>query len=304
MRLIKKSLLLSAVIGLATLDGHSQNEQNQTVMPGTAQGESQLPEGKNWKLVWSDEFDGEELDRTKWDYRMHIMQTRHETFANDAAKLDGKGNLLLGLYEKDGNYYSSHLQTGSNYMDRPGNQYGKSALTWPIADLEPPKFTHKYGYYEIRCKLPTQEGWWAAFWLQSPVIGSTLDPLDSGVEIDIMENFTRDGIVSQNIHWNGYGTNHEHEGSGKIKLRPTDNDFHTYAVHWSPTGYVFYIDGKESWRIAGPVSHREQFILVSTECNGYRDGGPSPILKKAKLPDYFVVDYVRVYDEMPNKTSK
>jgi beta-glucanase (GH16 family) len=37
---------------------------------------------------------------------------------------------------------------------------------------------HKYGYYEIRCKLPKQPGWWAAFWLQSPTIGSTLDPAD------------------------------------------------------------------------------------------------------------------------------
>ena len=27
---------------------------------------SLLPEGKNWQLVWNDEFDGTELDRTKW----------------------------------------------------------------------------------------------------------------------------------------------------------------------------------------------------------------------------------------------
>ena len=60
-----------------------------------------------------------------------------------------------------------------------------------------------------------------------------------------------------------------------------------------------YIDGQESWRVDGPVSHVEQFILLSTECNGYRDGDkPAPILEKAILPDAFVVDYVRVYDEV------
>jgi len=58
------------------------------------------------------------------------------------------------------------------------------------------------------------------------------------------------------------------------------------------------MDGKETWRVPGPVSHREQFILISAEANGYRNGAPASILRKANLPDYFVVDYVRVYDEV------
>ncbi|MCK5101618.1 MAG: glycoside hydrolase family 16 protein [Cyclobacteriaceae bacterium] len=259
---------------------------------------SQLPEDIKWKLIWHDEFNGTELDTTKWDYRLHLMQVRHSTWTTKGAELDGNGNLLLKLYEKDGQFYSSHLQTGRNYLDRPGDQYGSSNFVWPIAEMEPPKFVHKYGYYEIRCKLPTQEGWWAAFWMQSPEIGSTLNPAESGVEFDIMENFSRDGIISHNIHWNGYGNNHEHAGSGKRKLQPTENGFHTFGFHWSSSGYVFYVDGKISWEIDGPVSHREQFILISTECKGYRQGGPSPELKGAKLPDYFIVDYIRVFDEV------
>ena len=116
--------------------------------------------------------------------------------------------------------------------------------------------------------------------------------------MDIMENFTRDSIISQNIHWNGYGKDHKGAGSGPIKVQPTEDGYHTFGIHWSPTGYVFYVDGKETWRISGPVSHREQFILVSTEVNGYRSGAPSPLLKNAILPDYFIVDYVRVFDEV------
>jgi beta-glucanase (GH16 family) len=260
--------------------------------------ESQLPPGKKWKLVWSDEFNGTALDTTKWGFRMHIMQTRFETYTDKGAELDGQGNLLLKLIEKEGQYYSSQLQTGSNYMDRPGNPYSTTKLTWPIADLKPPKFVHKYGYYEIRCKFQEQAGWWSAFWLQSPTIGSTLDPLDSGVELDIMENFSRDGAFSHNIHWNGYGSDHKSAGSGSRTAEPTVDGFHTFGLDWSPTGYIFYVDGKESWRVSGPVSHREEFILVSTECMGYRRGGPAPELKNAKLPDYFTVDYVRVYDDV------
>ena len=29
-------------------------------------GPDYLPQGKGWQLVWSDEFEGTELDRTKW----------------------------------------------------------------------------------------------------------------------------------------------------------------------------------------------------------------------------------------------
>jgi hypothetical protein len=267
-------------------------------LPG-AESPAGLPPGK-WRLVWSDEFDGTELDRTLWDYRLHIMQTRHQTFTNAGARVEG-GLLYLDLLERDGQYYSAHLQTGRNYLDRPGEQYGKSGLVWPIAEMEPHRFAHKYGYYEIRCRLQRQPGWWSAFWLQSPTIGSSLDPAVSGVEIDIMENFTRDNVVSHNIHWDGYGRNHKHKGSGKRTVEETPDGFHVFGLHWTRTNYVFYVDGRESWRVDGPVSDTEQFILVSTECEGYRNGKrdqPSARLKTAVLPDAFVVDYVRVYDEV------
>ena len=67
-------------------------------------------------------------------------------------------------------------------------------------------------------------------------------------------------------------------------------------MDWSKDGYVFYCDGRETARSTGPVSRVEQFILLTTECMGYRDGGPSEDLKKAVLPDCFTVDYVRVFD--------
>lgn len=268
--------------------------------------ESLLPAGKKWKLVWHDEFDGTELDRSKWDFRLHLLQQRHSTFTDEGAVLDGKGNLLLTLIEKDGQFYSPHLQTGSNYMDRPGkvfyeagNSTKKEKMFWPVAKLQEPKFMHKYGYYEIRCKLQTQPGWWSAFWLQSPIIGASLNPEECGVEVDIMENFEPNGIVSHNNHWGGYGDDHQHIGSGERKLTETPDGFHVFGLEWNENEYVYYIDGKESWRVTGPVSHHEQFILVSTECMGYRrTDQPDEKLKKAVLPDYFTVDYVRVYDEV------
>ena len=62
--------------------------------------ESQLPEGKQWRLVWNDEFDGKELDTSKWDFRLHIMQTRYETWTDDAYEMDGMGHLMLKKSQK------------------------------------------------------------------------------------------------------------------------------------------------------------------------------------------------------------
>ena len=271
---------------------------------------SLLPAGKKWKLVWNDEFDGTELDMTKWSFRYHILQKRQMCLTDEAATLDGKGNLVLSLLEKDGHYYCSQIQTGENYMDRPGEKFEENGFAWPIDKFSEPKFLHKYGYYEIRCKLQTQEGWWSAFWLQSPTIGCCPDPEVAGVEVDIMESFRRDNTVSHNNHWSGYGPDHKCAGSGDIKLEDTPDGYHTFGLEWTPEEYIYYIDGKETWRCSEAVSQREQFILVSTECMGYRwldvltgeilesSTKPAEILKKAVLPDAFIVDYVRVYDEV------
>lgn len=266
-----------------------------------------LPDGKKWTLVWNDEFDGDALDATKWDYRLHLLHQRHDTFTNEGVTVSDS-KLKIALIEKDGQYYSAQLQTGYNFLDKPSDSKfeGANKFEWPIAKLDKPKFMHKYGYYECRCKLQEQPGWWSAFWLQSPIIGASLDPSYTGIECDIMENFKRDGTCTCGNIWGGYGHDQVISGSdkrtGRLDYNCGEGDaegFHIFAVDWSPEGYIFYCDGREVSRTSDPVSDCEQFILVTTECMGYRRGNdPSPELKKAVLPDYFTVDYVRVYDEV------
>ena len=260
---------------------------------------SLLPQDKQWKLVWHDEFDGPCLDETKWSFRRHLFHREHPTFTDQGVSLRDSC-LHINLIEKDGQYYSAHLQTGENYMDRPGEN-----RDWPIASFTKPKFMHKYGYYECRCKLPMSRGWWAAFWLQSPIIGCCADPSVAGVEVDILESFSDYGEIDRNTmscnaHWGGYGADHKEFGLHAYTLKPTDDDFHVYGLDWSRDGYRFYVDGELSAYMPGPVSDTEQFILVSTECNGYRYNPPAPCreLLETVLPDAFVVDYVRVYDEV------
>ena len=260
---------------------------------------SLLPDGE-WKLVWSDEFDGTELDRTKWDYRLYMMGKRHRTWDDEGVKLDGKSNAVFSIYEKDGEICSSQLQTGYNYMDAPHEQLDcwNGGLVWPIGKLKENKFTHGYGYYECRCKLQEKPGWWSAFWLQSPVIGSSLNPESSGVENDIMESFEPGHIHPHYNHYNGYGIDHKDKHCGgefDIDL----NEYHRFGMLWNKDGYTFYVDGKEDGHIDGPVSHIENFILISTEVKGYREKELCASEEaKAAVGDKFMVDYVRVFDEV------
>lgn len=300
--------------------------------------DSFLPEGKEWNLVWHDEFDGTELDESKWNFRLNFWGERLKTFTTEGVELDGESHLRLHMIKKGDDYYSPHLQTGSLTYDipRPENARG----FWPFGPYEKPKFMHRYGYYEIRCRLPKNKGWHAAFWLQAPGIGSHPDARFAGVECDIMENYRQyydNKLIGGNI-WGGYGSNNEVSGHFEWDFEETEDGWHYYAVDWSPDGYVFYADGKEIGKVVpperaaeanvvranpnskyfilpgstavGPVSQVEQFILVSTECHGYRGPGfwsapaghpkgtPAPILKEAVLPDYFEVDHVRVFDQI------
>ncbi len=264
---------------------------------------SMLPDGKKWKLVWSDEFDGTELDMTKWDFRYSIWGNRHRTWDDEGIKLDGNSNAVFSVYEKNGEICSSQLQTGHNYLDEPPEKDVvdteiNAGITWPIGKFQKHKFLHTYGYYECRCKLQKKPGWWSAFWMQSPVIGCCDDPAIAGVENDIMESFAPGKIQSHHNHYNGYGPDHECARAGQGMDLDLDV-YHTFGMMWTKDGYTFYVDGKEDGHIPGPVSHRPQFLLISTEVRGYRSAEQGPT-EEAKLAvgDEFIVDYVRVFDEV------
>ncbi len=266
---------------------------------------SYLPENKNWKLVWNDEFDGTQLDKTKWDFRTHMMGKRHRTWIEDEGiELDGKSNVIFKCIEKDGEICSCQLQTGYNYMDAPHKDDGDcwgGGLVWPIGKFKKHKFLHGHGYYECRCKLQKKEGWWSAFWVQSPTIGCCDDTEIAGVEIDIMESFKPGKIAKHNVIYNGYGDDYAEVRVGLGEDAPVldTSEWHTFGLLWDETGYTYYIDGKEDGHADGPMTHREEFIIISTEVKGYRskERRASDAARLA-VGDEFIVDYVRVFDEI------
>lgn len=280
---------------------------------------SKLPAGKKWKLVWNDEFDGKEIDKTKWMCRESFWGYDFHAFSHDFEGIEMTGeSAKLHLVRRGDDFFSAQLQTGSLTYDIPRDTTG----FWPFGKYRKPLFMKKYGYFEIRCRQPKYPGWHSAFWFQSPAIGAHPDPAYAGIETDIMENYsqhTKGKIVGGN-GFNGYGKDSCWFDHFEWKHEETADGWHYYGCDWSPEGYVFYCDGKKVGEQNWPVSHVPEFLLVTTEPAGYRkvgpDGGltagrktkewgkPDPRLFEVKLPDFFEVDFVRVYDEIPEAGKK
>ncbi len=258
-----------------------------------------LPDGRKFKLIWSDEFDGTELDRSKWDFRMSMMQKDHPAWTDRGVHLDGCGNCVFTLMkDENGMPVSSQLQTGHNFMDQPlqSTKFGGDHLQWTVGKLHENKFTKAHGYFECRCRLQQKEGWWSAFWIQSPLIGASLDPRQTGVEIDIMESFKPGNVVPHNVFTGGYGLDMQRRKVGGNKDLD-EKEWHSFGVLWDDSGYTFYIDGVEDGRITDFPSDCPEFILISTEVTGYRFEDHKPV-KEAfdSVGDTFLVDHIRVFD--------
>ena len=62
---------------------------------------SLLPDGMEFELVWSDEFDGDTLDSTKWDYRLCMMGKRHPAWTDKGVKIEN-GCAVFSIFEENG----------------------------------------------------------------------------------------------------------------------------------------------------------------------------------------------------------
>lgn len=223
------------------------------------------PRGHRWRLAWQDEFDGKSLDAGKWEVPPDAPR-RGAYWVRRAIELDGHGCLALRTFEEDGKYYSGCVRTRG-------------------------RFEHAFGYYVARIRLQRQPGHWTAFWLMGSGVQQVGDEGRDGTEIDIMEKPWLDDRVQHALHWDGYGEALR-SAVEVVEVPNIMEGFRTFALWWTPEEYVFYVDGRETWRTrAGGVCQVPLFIKLSSEIGEWAGD-----IRQADLPDEFLVDYVRVYD--------
>ena len=224
------------------------------------------PAGKTWRLAWSDEFDGNRIDESKWEV-LGNSKRRDGLWWKADSYLDGNGHLVLRTASDGKRFTCGAVRTQG-------------------------KFEHRFGFWQCRCKFGTQPGHWPAFWLFSrPGVGKVGNEGRDGTEIDIMEKAWLSDHINHALHWDGYGKDHRSKGT-KVHAPGVSKGWHTFGLHWKPDEYVFTIDGTETWRSkAGGVSQVKAFVKLTEEIGKWAGD-----IRKAKLPDHFLVDYVRVFD--------
>ena len=151
-------------------------------------------------------------------------------------------------------------------------------------------FAQKYGYFEMRAKLPKGLGTWPAFWLLGA--NSLRDKSVTKIEIDAVEQYgVNPNALFTNVHlWYPDGR-HWADGKPFLVTGMTD-DFHRYGVMVDSDFITFYYDGVELRRVTTPEEAKVPlYLLVNLALGG---GWP---IEKTPNPSCMYVDYVRAYSK-------
>lgn len=245
-----------------------------------------------YRLVWSDEFAVAGLaDPAKWSY---------DTDRNSA-----------GWYNNELQYYSnaraenSRVENGMLVItarredlstlglgDWSGQRYSSARL------LTRGKGDWRYGFVEVRARLPCGRGTWPAIWMLSSPPQFAWP--DDG-EIDIMEHVGFDpGVVHGTVHTAAYNHTRGNSRTATVNVSDACNEFHRYQMHWTATRITIGVDdryyyqysndgsGNAEWPFDSP-----QYLILNVAVGG--DWGGQQGVDDAIFPVRMEIDYVRVY---------
>lgn len=247
-------------------------------------------------LVWSDEFSGRSGESPNPDF--WNIETGGDGWGNreiqcytDSARngaLTGDGHLRI----------SAHYEPKHRCADATVRDYTSARITTKA------KITPTYGTIEIRAKAPDAAGTWPAFWALG---GGPNTTWPEGGEFDILENLGRTpGMVRGTVHTATAAGKHAQVDRRFNPPLATpqawSEDFHTYAVTWTPEKFSYFFDdhlwteisrqdvidasgNPDAWVFDSP------FHLVLNLAIGGDFGGPM----KTRTQQDFLVDYVRIF---------
>lgn len=237
-----------------------------------------------YSQVWSDEFDGSEVDENNWGYDIGG---------------GGWGNKELEFYTNRNAYLTEgNLVIRANKENYGGREYTSSRLKTQS------KQTVNYGRIDIRAVMPQGQGIWPALWM----LGSNFPTVGwphSG-EIDIMEMIGgngRENTVHGTAHWYNQSSNQNASYGGNYGLpsgETLSTNFHVFSIDWDSTSITWYLDNVQYHTMAindssSLAAFRKDFFFIFNVAVG----GNWPLDPDAStvFPQRMVVDYVRVFQK-------
>lgn len=197
-----------------------------------AQGTEDAPEG--YKLVWSDEFNGNKLNTDIWNIEING---------------DGGGNQELQFYKSD----NVAVKDGNLVLTAKRENYSNRSFTSGRINSRN-KAYFKHGILQARIKMPrTGNGLWPAFWMMGNDYGQHGWPRCG--EMDIVEmghfnginNGTQDRYFSGTLHFGKSASNEDHQMISQDFMAPEDNpvgndEYHIFTVIWDNGNLDMYYD--------------------------------------------------------------
>ncbi|MCD1259685.1 carbohydrate binding domain-containing protein [Paenibacillus athensensis] len=296
-------------LGASPTPAPSATPGTQPSGPSQAAGGAQNP----WQLVWSDEFNGETIDTSKWN-----VEDTGVVYNNELEYYSPNNARII----KDGTISALELNARSESIQ--GRNYSSGKLTSKT------KGDWTYGKYVVRAKLPVQQGMWPAIWMMPTDEFEQYGPWPGSGEIDIME--LTGPVASDPDHADQYprtvhGTLHfdmPHASKSDSYMLPAGQTFadayHEFALEWLPGVIRMYVDGHkyfetgdwgtkkdgqpEYYTYPAPFD-RPFYMILNLAVGGDMPGSP----KADFVSDHMYVDYVRVYkytqmSKLPDVTGK
>ncbi len=240
-----------------------------------------------WTCIWADEFNGTEIDETKWNFEVNGS---------------GGGNNELQYYTRENaQIVDGKLVITAKKESYLGKDYTSSRLTTKY------KGTFEYVRIVVRAKQPVGRGTWSAIWMM-PLMNAYGGWPDSG-EIDIMEYVGYDpSYVHSTIHTEKFNHNLNTQIGFSHQVQTANTEFHDYEMIWSP-GYIkTLVDGETIGEFnyvpvfTTDVAYSEafpfdqEFFLILNLAIGGNWGGAQGIDPNI-FPATFEIDYARVYKQ-------
>ncbi len=258
-----------------------------TLLLLTSPSSNVTPTTPDWRLVWSDEFGGKQLDYSKWGVAFNAL---------------GGGNQELQFYtdrKKNVRVEGGHLvlEAHADNFDGMGTtrKYSSASIrTKRRGDW-------KYGRIEVRAQMPKGRGLWPAIWMlpTDEVYGGWAR---SG-EIDIVEYKGQEpNRVHGTLHYGGAWPKNAHSGTSFLLTKGSfADDFHTFAVEYEKGEIRWYVDGRlyqtqKKWHSAKapfPAPFDQRFHLIFNLAVGGRFVGEPDT--SVTFPQSMRIDWVRVY---------
>lgn len=240
------------------------------------------------RLVWRDEFNGKALDKRKWAFDTAYNKSGwfNEELQYYSADRPANARVANGRLIITGRADEAAIK---RYPDWGGQKYSSAKLVSSAG--------WKYGFVEVRAKLPCTGGTWPAIWMLPVTSGEWPDE----GEIDIMEQVGKaPGEIHATLHTKSY--NHIARTQREaIRMVPSScSAFHTYQLEWKPDAIRIGVDGRAYLRVANnrPAEGKDAWpfdepfhLILNLALGGFWPGS----VDDSKLPQRMEVDYVRVW---------